>query len=339
MVNSDFKNEVEKILSLGDIKINGDRPWDIQVHNDGLYRRIINERDLGLGEAYMDGWWDVKELDQFFFRVMHHRLDQKVKIGLYLIWLVAISAVFNRQSKSRAFTIGEKHYDTGNDLFKAILGPSMAYSCAYWETAKNLDDAQNAKYDLICRKIGLKPGMSVLDIGCGWGTFLRHAAKNYGVHGVGVTVSKEQAELARELCKGLPVEIILQDYRELDGKFDCVVSIGMFEHVGYKNHRAFMEVVDRCLKDDGLFLLHTIGSDRWMTTTDAWTEKYIFPNGHLPCVKQIGDAYLNLFVMEDWHNFGSYYGDTLKAWNDNFEKGWPALKDKYSERFYRMWRY
>jgi cyclopropane-fatty-acyl-phospholipid synthase len=260
MANSDFKDEVLKILSIADIKINGERPWDIQVHNEDLYRRIIREKDLGLGEAYMDGWWDVKELDQFFSRVMNNHLDEKVKVSFSLLWLAAKSAIFNRQSKSRAFTIGKRHYDTGNDLFQAMLGPSMAYSCAYWENAKDLDEAQNAKYDLICRKIGLKPGMSVLDIGCGWGTFLRHAAKNYGIHGVGVTVSKEQAELARELCEGLPIEISLQDYRELNGKFDRVVSIGMFEHVGYKNHRTFMEVVDRCLKDDGLFLLHTIGS-------------------------------------------------------------------------------
>ncbi len=333
---------MEKLLSLANIKVNGNNPWDIHIHDKRVFSRIFRDGSLGLGEAYMDGWWDCERLDEFFYQVLSSRLDEKIKRNWPLLWRAAVSKIFNQQSRRRAFIIGEKHYDTGNDLFVPMLGKSMAYSCGYWSgnpPAYDLDKAQEAKFDLICRKLDLKAGMTILDIGCGWGTFMRHATQKYGVHVVGVTVSKEQAELARELCKGLPVEIRLQDYRDINEKFDRIVSVGMIEHVGYKNYKTYMRVAHQNLKDDGLFLLHTIGSDYTTTTTDPWIEKYIFPNGHLPSIKQIGGAIEKLFVMEDWHNFGADYDKTLMAWYNNFEKAWPDLKDNYDERFYRMWKY
>jgi len=250
-----------------------------------------------------------------------------------------LARIFNRQSKKRAFQIGEKHYDLGNELFRNMLDKQMIYSCAYWKDAFVLDEAQEAKLNLICQKLGLQPGMKILDIGCGWGSFAKYAAEKFKVKVIGITVSKEQVELGKRLCKGLPVEIRLQDYRDVKEKFDCVVSVGMFEHVGYKNYRTYMKVVHHCLKDNGLFLLHTIGKNKLETSADPWINKYIFPNGMLPSGRNIGKAIEGLFIMEDWHNFGAYYDETLMAWYKNFEKNWGEIKPNYDQRFYRMWKY
>jgi cyclopropane-fatty-acyl-phospholipid synthase len=256
-----------------------------------------------------------------------------------IMWHLLQSKLMNMQAPSRAFEVGEQHYDLGNDLYRAMLDKRLNYTCAYWKNAANLDEAQEAKLDLVCRKIGLKPGMHVLELGCGWGSFAKYAAEKYGAHVLGVTVSKEQVALGMEWCKGLPVELRLQDYRTVEGKYDAVISIGIMEHVGYKNYRTYMQVVDRCLKEDGIAFVHTIGGNDSWTTGDAWLTKYIFPNGMLPSIAQLGTAMEGLFVMEDWHNFGPHYDKTLLAWHANFEQAWPELKGKYSERFHRMWRY
>ncbi|TSC74962.1 MAG: cyclopropane-fatty-acyl-phospholipid synthase [Parcubacteria group bacterium Gr01-1014_30] len=329
----------QELLGLAGVKINGKKPWDIQVHDSRFFVRVFRSGSLGLGESYMDGWWDCSRLDEFFYRVLRYRLDEKVKMNWPLLWRAALAKVFNNEAESRAFVIGERHYDKGNDLFEAMLGKTMAYSCGYWLKARNLDQAQQAKFDLICRKLGLKPGMTILDIGSGWGTFMKYAAQKYKVKTVGITVSKEQAELGKKLCRGLPIQIKLTDWRGLEGKFDRVVSVGMFEHVGHKNYRAFFQKVSRCLKDDGLFLLHTIANHKSKGVTDPWTAKYIFPTGHLPSIKLLGAAIEKFFVVEDWHNFGSDYDKTLVAWHQNFERSWPKLEKKYGQRFYRMWRY
>lgn len=331
--------KIKELLSLAGVEVNGTNPWDIVIKNPKTYDRVLRDGTLGLGEAYIDEWWTAEKPDEFFYRVLLRRLDKEIKITPSLVWQVIRRKAFNRQSKSKAFQIGERHYDVGNDLFELMLGKTMAYSCGYWANAKNLNEAQTAKYDLVCRKMGLKKGMSILDIGCGFGTFVKYVVENYGVKAVGLTVSKEQAEWARAACAGLPIEIRLEDYRDIMETFDRVVSIGMFEHVGYKNYRPFMNVVRRCLKDGGLFLLHTIGSNVSTTVTDPWTDKYIFPGGQLPSIKQIGRAIEKIFVMEDLHNFGADYDKTLMAWHKNFEKNWPKIKDKYGERFHRMWKY
>ncbi len=338
-MSSDLESEVKRILNKAGIKINGNNPYDIKVNNKNLYNRVLSQGSLGLGEAYMDGWWDCNKLDEFFFKVLRAELNKELKITPNLIYQAIKSRLINLQSKSRAFQIGEKHYDAGNDLYKAMLDKRMTYTCGYWRNAKNLDEAQEAKLDLVCRKINLKPGMKVLDIGCGWGSFAKYAAEKYKVKVVGITVSKEQVKLAKELCKGLDVEIRLQDYRDVNEKFDRIISLGMFEHVGYKNYREYMKVVDRCLKDDGIFLLHTIGSNTSKKGFDPWIGKYIFPNSMLPSIKQIAEASEDLFVIEDLHNFSADYDKTLMAWFNNFNKAWPQLKSNYSERFYRMWKY
>ena len=336
-----LKEKSQQILAQADIRINGDRPWDIVVHDERLYRRVLSQGSLGLGESYMDGWWDVKNLDEFFTKVLSMRLDRRVSQTKRILQSIA-SVLFNKQSLKRAFEVGERHYDIGNDLYKAMLDKRMTYTCGYWSghpPALGLEEAQEQKLDLVCRKLKLQPGQKILDIGCGWGSFAKYAAEKYGVSVTGITISKEQAALARTLCTSLPVEIILEDYRKISGTFDHIVSLGMFEHVGYKNYRTYMEVASRHLKDNGLFLLHTIGGNETTLIGDPWFDKYIFPNGMFPSIAQIGKAVEGLFIMEDWHNFGADYDKTLMAWFTNFDAAWPRLKSKYGDRFYRMWKY
>ncbi len=338
MPQDKFRPKVEELLSFADVKINGDRPWDIQVHNDKLYARLLAEGSMGVGESYMDGWWDCDSLDQFFYKVLKAELDAKIKPLSHLFEAVKAKIV-NMQRRSRAFRIGRHHYDMGNDLYRCMLDKRMIYSCAYWEKASNLDEAQEAKLDLICRKLGLKPGMRVLDIGCGWGGTAKFAAQRYKVEVVGITVSDKQYQLGKKLCNGFPVEIRLQDYRSLDGVFDRILSIGMIEHVGYKNYAEFMRVVKKCLNNDGLFLLHTIAGNSSVTSTDSWINRYIFPDSMLPSAKQLCTAFEGLFVLEDWHSFGADYDKTLMQWFKNFHKNWDVLKESYDERFYRMWKF
>jgi cyclopropane-fatty-acyl-phospholipid synthase len=333
------KNVAQRLLSLAEIEINGSNPWDIQVYDDTFYRRVLDRGTLGLGESYMDGWWDCEKLDEFFYRVLRAQLDTRIKRNYRLLLSILLAKLMNLQSRRRAFHIGEKHYDTGNELFECMLDKRMVYSCAYWKDSSTLDEAQESKLDLICRKLGLKPGMRLLDIGCGWGSFAGYAAEKYGVSVVGITVSREQVELGKTLCNGLPVEIRLQDYRDIDDTFDHIVSLGMIEHVGYKNYREYMKVVHRCLKDEGLFLLHTIGGNRSVTSTDPWINRYIFPNGMLPSIKQLGAAIEELFIMEDWHNFSADYDKTLMAWYTNFRAKRHPLIPRYDDRFLRMWEY
>jgi len=322
------------------IEVNGDKPWDIQVHNPAFYDRVLTGGNLAFGESYMDGWWDAQELDQLIYKILKGKLQDHIVINPELVWSYVRAKVFNPQ-KWNPFHVAEHHYDIGNDLYRAMLDKRLTYSCGYWKDAKTLDEAQEAKLDLICRKIGLEKGQNILDIGSGWGSFLQFAAENYGARGVGVTVSKEQAAYANAKKGDLPIETKLQDYRTLTGKFDHVISIGMFEHVGYKNYRAYMEKVHSLLDDNGFFLLHTIGGNITVHQNDPWNGKYIFPDGVIPSIKQIGAASEDLFSMEDWHNFGPYYDKALMAWFKNFDEHWDSLKGtgQYDERFYRMWKY
>lgn len=333
-----FKDQTARLLAKAGIALNGAEPWDITVHDERLYRRVFLQGSLGLGEAYMDGWWDVPALDLFFTRILEARLDQRQPDWIKFFARVTHS-FFNHQSPGRAFQVGKEHYDVGNDIYRAMLDKRLTYTCGYWREAATLDEAQEAKLDLICRKLRLQPGQHILDIGCGWGSFMQYAAERYGVRATGVTVSKEQVALGQKRCAGLPVTFLLQDYRDMAGQYDHIVSVGMFEHVGYKNYRTFMEVAKRSLKDGGLFLLHTIGHDEPTVNIDPWIDRYIFPNGMMPGLRQLAAAFENLFVMEDWHNFGADYDQTLMAWHANFSRSWPQLKEKYGERFFRMWQY
>lgn len=339
------QHKVEELLAHADVKINGSRPWDIKVHEPQLYSRVLATGSLGFGEAYMDGWWDCDAIDQLIYRLISAHIDDKVSPWRLLPSIIA-AKVMNKQSKARAFQVGEAHYNIGNDIFENMLDARMTYTCAYWKdldrtNPDNLDKAQEQKLDLVCKKIGLKKGDHVLDIGCGWGSFMKFAAEKYGARCTGLTVSKEQVALGTKRCEGLPIEFRLEDYRDHKGSYDKVISLGMFEHVGNKNYRVYMEAVKRLLKPEGLFLLHTIGHNRKTSGVDPWIEKYIFPNGIIPQSSLVAAAFEGLFVMEDWHNFGADYDPTLMAWEHRFEKAWSELQKtgKYSERFHRMWRY
>ena len=339
IARSSAEATMRRIFALADIEVNGTRPWDIRVHNNDFYRRVLCQGSLGLGESYLEGWWDAEQLDEFFYRVTRADLATQVRSDWKTALRVLGRILLNPQRRSKAFEIGKRHYDFGNDLFQAMLDRRMVYTCAYWKDAPTLDAAQEAKLGLVCRKLGLRPGETVLDIGCGWGSFLKYAAEKYGVTGVGITVSREQVKLGHELCAGWPIRIELADYRDIEGMYDHVVSLGMLEHVGSKNYRTFMGVVARHLKDDGLFLLDSIGGERSVRRSDPWLEKYIFPNSMIPSVRQVGAAIEGLFVLEDWHNFGADYDRTLMAWFRNFDEHWPGLQSQYGETFYRMWKY
>jgi cyclopropane-fatty-acyl-phospholipid synthase len=344
MKNDNYKKLINDFVKPAGLKINGNQPWDVKINDPDVYKIILTGDTIALGEAYMDGKWDCDQIDELIHRLMTNNLVDAVttKAKIKLALGVVESKLFSHHnSKAKAFKVAETHYNLGNDLFQAMLDDRLVYTCGYWSgtpAAKTLNEAQEAKLDLVCRKIGLKAGMKVLDIGGGWGSFAKFAAEKYKAEVVNVTVSKEQVALANELCKGLTVENRLQDYRDIKGKFDRIVSIGMFEHVGYKNYRTYFKVAARCLKEDGIFLLHCIGANKSVTGTDPWIEKYIFPNSMLPSIEQIGKSIEDLFIMEDWHNFGPDYDKTLMQWYKNFQKAWPKLKENYDERFYRMWR-
>jgi len=338
MGGNHYKQRLRTWLHKADIRIDGDRPWDLRVRNADFYSRIIRGGSLAVGESYVDGWWDCDQLDEFFARVLRERLDKRFHTLVNRLYNLK-GLFLNRQTSARSFQVVRRHYDLGNKLYRAMLDKRMIYSCAYWRGANDLDQAQEVKLDLICRKLQLEPGMRVLDIGCGWGGAARFLARHYGVQVVGLTISREQAAMAREYCRGLPVEIRLRDYHALDERFERIYSIGMFEHVGYRNYRSYMQIIRRCLDDRGLFLLQTIAGNKSLHSTDPWIERYIFPNSMLPSAKQIGRAFEGLFVLEDWHGFGAHYDRTLMQWYANFEAAWDGLRADYSEQFHRMWRY
>jgi cyclopropane-fatty-acyl-phospholipid synthase len=329
---------VTEYLSECDVRVNGDAPYDIRVNNSDFFGRALINGSLGLGESYVDGWWDAQDLEGFIYRLLVGQLDERV-----WTWRATaaycLAAMFNFQSRSRAFQIGERHYDIGNDLYERMLDRRMIYSCGYWESASTLEAAQEAKLNLVFGKLQLQKGHRVLDIGCGWGGALKLAATLHDIEGVGITVSQEQAEYARKVCEGLPVVILLKDYRDITATFDRVFSIGMFEHVGFKNYRTYMETVRRSLRPDGRFLLHTIGSVSPSNHSDPWIVKYIFPNSMLPSQQHVVQAMDGLFSIDGWQRIGKHYEPTLLAWRDNFEKYWPELKATRDERFFRMWRY
>jgi cyclopropane-fatty-acyl-phospholipid synthase len=327
-----------RILGLAGIEVNGKNAWDIQVHDDRLWNRIISQRELGLAEAYMDGWWDVESIDQFLTKLLEINVLDKAPFSISLVGHAVKSTVLNRQAKAKAAANAKHHYNIGNDLYTRMLDKEMAYSCGYWKSAKTLDQAQIAKFDLICRKLELKPGMRLLDIGCGWGGLLRYAAKNYGIIGTGISPADNQIELAQAKNGKLKIEYLQMDYRDLSGKFDRIVSVGMMEHVGPKNLETFFNKCISLLAPDGMMLHHTIASNETKQVTDPFFDRYIFPGGVLPSLAQISKAVEKKVIIEDVHNFGPDYEKTLLAWHARINKRWSEIPN-YDERFRRMWNY
>lgn len=334
-----LRGHFERLVEPADIRIDGDRPWDVRVHDDRLYQRVLASGTLGLGEAYMDGWWDCDAIDQMVHRAHQSQIAKRLVSPTTLL-RVAEARIRNLQRGERSYEVARRHYDIGNDLYGLMLDPLMMYSCGYWRDADDLSAAQEAKLTLIRNKLDLEPGMRVLDIGCGWGGAAKFMAERAGVEVVGITLSVEQATLARETNADLPVEIRIQDYREVSERFDRVYSIGMFEHVGAKNYRAYMQAAKRCLAEpSGLTLLHTIGGNNASNRTDPWMDRYIFPNSALPSASQINQAAEGELTLEDWHSFGPDYDRTLMAWHANIEAHWDDLPDGYDDRFKRMWNF
>ena len=327
-----------EMLATANVRLDGERPWDIEVRNPRMPLRILTHGSLGAGESYMDGWWDCERLDEMLARVLAARIDRQLGT-MYEMLASVLARLRNAQSRRRAFQVGDKHYDAGDNLYALMLDSRMIYSCGYWQNTDELEIAQQQKLDLVFRKLGLKAGMTVLDIGCGWGGAAQYAAEKYGVTVTGITISRNQAAAARTRCTGLPVHIVLDDYRTLTGRFDRIYSIGMFEHVGVKNHATYFGKVRELLAPDGRFLLHTIGTNQSTNRTDLWIEKYIFPNSMLPSIAQIAAASEQHWVIEDWHSFGPHYDRTLIAWLAKFDVAWPLIASQYGERFRRMWRY
>ena len=332
------ESEVRAIFLEADVIVDGDRPWDFKVRDRRVFGRLLADRSLGFGESYMDGWWDCERLDEMMERLFRSGIAKR-RLNWRLAGQILIAKLLNRQSRDRAAQVIDAHYDLGNELFEAMLDQNMVYTCAYWKGAVDLEAAQIAKMDLVCRKLELKPGMRILDIGCGFGSFMKYAAETYGVSCAGYSLSRSQMEVARRRCTGLPVELVLEDYRHIRGTYDRVISIGMFEAVGVKNFRSYFEVIRNVLKPDGLALIHTIGGNVSNSMGDPWMDKYIFPNGMFPSIAQVGRALEGLFVMEDWQNFGPSYPPTLIEWNRRFQAAWPELSKKYPPTFKRMWEF
>lgn len=332
------KDIVAGLLRTAGVSIGGEKPWDVRVHNEKLYARLLSGGSMAAGDSYVEGWWDVERLDEFFYRLFMADLHEKFA-GPWSRIAAWYARLFNRQTLRRSHRVAEVHYHLGEDLFRAMLDESLSYTCAYWENAGNLEEAQQAKLGLVCRKLELEPGMSVLDLGCGWGAFAKYAAENYRVNVLGVNIAEDQVALARRLCRGLPVELRAMDYRQVRGRFDRVVSIGIMEHVGPRNYRTYMEHAAACLKEDGIAFVHTIGQNAATYRCDPWFDRHIFPNGVTPSIGQLAAAMDGLFVLEDCHNIGPHYDPTLMAWHENLERRWPSLERRYGEEFRRMMRY
>jgi len=333
------KYMIEQFLAPAGITINGSMPWDIRVRDERLYPRLLRDKNLGLGESYMDGWWDCEQTDELICKVLKGGLEEKVRGGIKLLLPLLSAVLLNMQSKVRSLDVAKQHYDLDNELFMSFLDQYNQYSCAYFDGTDNLNEAQVKKMELIGRKLALRADDHVLDIGCGWGGLARYIAEKYGCKVTAVNISEQQIGYAKEFCKDVPVEILRCDYRDLEGSYDKIVSVGMFEHVGQKNYKTFMKAVHRSLKDGGIFLLHTIGGNESEVKCDPWISRYIFPNGLLPSMAQIGKAIEGLFILEDVHNLGPHYEKTLMAWHANFQKAWTKLKERFDDKFKRMWDY
>ncbi|HMK33758.1 MAG TPA: cyclopropane fatty acyl phospholipid synthase [Desulfomonilaceae bacterium] len=336
---AETKRIVQELLNRIGVKVDGRDPWDIQVHDDRFYSLILKDKNLGLGESYMDGWWDCRRPDEFLCRILLGRMNEKVRGSLKMLLPLLHGLLFNVQSRRRSHKVVQKHYNLDNELFLSFLDPYNQYSCAYFNGTDDLNEAQTNKLELIAKKIRAHEGGHVLDVGSGWGGLAKYLAEKYACTVTGINLSEEQITFAREFCRGLPVDVLYCDYRDVSGEYDKIVSVGMFEHVGYKNYRAFMQVIHSCLKNGGVFLLHTIGGNESDVRADPWIAKYIFPNSMLPSLAQITDAAEGLFLVEDFHNFGPHYDKTLMSWHGKFLDVWPLLQHKYDERFKRMWEY
>ena len=338
-----IQNFLASALAEVDVKLGGDRPWDVRIHNSKTYGRIARQGSLGLGESFMDGWWECDQLAEMFTRTLTSpRLAALADRGT--LWMRLLQLLTNPQTikKSRE-EVGRTHYIHRNRFYQLMLDPLMLYTCGYWDEnigSRDLDGAQRAKLDLVAVKLGLKPGMKVLDIGCGWGGGAYYLANNYGVEVTGITLSESQLEMAEDLCSGVSASFELCDYRLHQGRYDRIYSLGMLEHVGNKNYRTYLEKVRQLLDSEGLFLLQSIGQNPGLPFNDPWIDKYIFPGSFIPSGIEIAKAMDGILIMEDWQNFGLHYVPTLEGWAENLRRNEDEiLSSLCDERELRMWHF
>jgi cyclopropane-fatty-acyl-phospholipid synthase len=339
-MDSVYRRKVTSFFARAGVEVGGDGSADIRVTDERFFQRVARQGTLGLGDSYTDGWWECDALDDLFCKLT---LVPKRRTRSWARYVHKLrSKLLNLQTRRRSRDVVDQHYELPDVLYERMLDPAMQYSCGWWRGADTLPEAQRGKMDLICRKLDLQPGDRVLDIGGGWGGLARHMAETRGCRVTAVNISRQQNAYAERVNQGLPVEVVQADYRDLEGTWDKVVSVGMFEHVGRRNYREWFQTVHRALAPGGVLLLHTIGDNLERPYADRWILRHIFPGGHLPSIRAIGEASEKLFVMEDWHNLGQDYDPTLMAWYGNFRAAWDELASvgqPFSDRFFRMWSY
>ena len=318
---------------------------EIIIKNDIFFNKLLDRGELGLAESYMDGDWESNDLGNLLKKLMFYQdiLESKAKYQtinfLYLKIFSTYESFFNTNTLIKSPENIQKHYDVGNDLYNKMLGTTMQYTCAYFnKDDMTLDEAQESKMDLIAKKLDLKEGMDVIDIGCGFGSMANYLAKKYKVKVTGVTLSPEQKNFSDEYFGNENVSIEVKDYRLVRGKFDRVYSVGMFEHIGSKNYKEYFDKCYDLLKDDGIMFCHTMGISRPnYHQNEYFASKYIFPEGELPDMLNLTEGYSEKWRLEDFQNIGISYSKTFDAWRENIGN-WETLEG-YDERFKRMWEY
>lgn len=320
--------------------------FKLRIKTKEALKSLLIDMSLGFGEGYMNGDIEVEgDLNQVVrVGLSYIKLQKRTRQSLFNIFKLNILQSNSRKAAKQNIS---HHYDLGNDFYRLWLDLKMIYSCAYFRNDHDsLEQAQMQKIDMCCRKLQLKPNERLLDIGCGWGSLLINAAKNFGVQGTGITLSKEQLEYGRQQVsqEGLEDRVHLEylDYRELaqlNKTFDKIVSVGMFEHVGKANMKHFLENARKVLRPGGLLLLHTIGKTA-EEPTDSWIRKYIFPGGYLPDLGSIlhNTTHLGLDFI-DCENIRVHYSKTLDKWGKRFERNEKRIRTMFDDRFFRMWRF
>ncbi len=321
----------------------------ITLHDPSLPRRIVLSPDMAVGEGYMDGRLSVEDDDLHSFlgiAISNVAMQgqpwfrRPLEVARHLgRW----AAQFNPAPRARANVA--HHYDLSGKLYDLFLDADRQYSCGYFtDPNMSLQDAQSAKKHHIAAKLLLQPGMRVLDIGCGWGGMGLTLARDYGAQVLGVTLSSEQHRVANERARAAGLadraQFELMDYRAVEGQFDRIVSVGMFEHVGVPHYGAYFDKVRERLAPRGIALIHSIGRARPPGTTSPWVTKYIFPGGYVPALSEMTRAVENAgLIPTDVEIWRLHYAETLRHWHDRFMANIDAARDLYDERFCRMWRY
>ncbi|SHE37313.1 cyclopropane-fatty-acyl-phospholipid synthase [Loktanella atrilutea] len=327
----------------------GSPPVRVELHRDDIVQRLVLRPDLTLGNAYMDGDLTVAndDLDGLLSMLMRNRQRGRTTVLMGAARRLAspVQRLARRNPLTRSRQNVAHHYDLSSELYDLFLDTDRQYSCAYFtDPDMSLDAAQEAKKHHIARKLCIRPGMRILDIGCGWGGMALTLARDYGARVVGVTLSEEQHRIAGQRVReaGLTdrIDIRMQDYREVAGPFDRIVSVGMFEHVGKPHYQTYFDKVRDVLTPDGVALIHTIGTATRPRATSEWVRTHIFPGGYLPALSDIQHAVEHSGLMPtDIEVLRLHYAKTLRHWRDRFEAQADRAAALYDDRFVRMWRF